>query len=1286
MDCLQLKAADGMLSLSSTLKSLPNETMSGTLNSATEILSCGSNVLSVSMYDVKPVAKPKRKVSLGDEKSKNSAVTKTIAATLNAASDAVLNKTSNDGEPVSIASDAFDLQLQKSNPADMPSTLGGNGAGSFQLPKGELFGDSTDPVSTQLTSFKGNPLKWAGGSSTITGDVMSLSLKKDDGNELEVSGLNDGVVIVIPNTETDLPDPYFVSVVEENGTEIFSWDLIVADVNTSIRIDIVSLLDDGDQNYTFTIYNVSISHENLTLNITLEPVPISNFTFFVPDEDVTIPGVYVVSINEVGPDFVNFTVEMSTFTCRYMDEENDEWTSKGCKVLPVSDMTAVHCRCTHLSTFGSGFKMIPPNPIDFSTVFAKFKDLDENASVFSTVITMFGLYLVVVIWARHADKKDENEGLMPLVDNNEYDEYLYKVMVHTDVRREAQTKSNVFINVIGDKHRAENRQLKYADMKSFRRGGVVKFVMAVPESLGTIQGIKIWHDNSGKDKSASWCLAKILIEDIQSNKNYFFTCNRWLAVDKDDNKIERFLKASPNEKIGSAKGAFVSKANQDLLDGHIWFSVVGRPASSHFTRVQRASCCLSLIFTSMIANAMWYKTEETNEDDFVIRIGPISISWHQMYVGIMSSMVVFPVNLIIVQLFRKSRPTNVKFDFKRKKKKKKKKVKKNKVKRKLIQNKKSDGIDTLSHMSTIIAGTEPEWDPVGGALHTNKLAEDNANYLRLAGTIKTISSKENQFNFDKALGPSMWSKDDLSLKKKGNGMTIREPPTLAINGNHMEPPSGQDTSAADLRALLESPDSAVSDTSDKKEEKEKKPKEEFWLPHWCLYIAWVLVFLSSVGSAFFTILYSLEWGHEKATEWLISLLVSFLQDVILMQPIKVIILAVVITIIMKQIRKRKGEVDDDDQYLRDTENEDGFNVNNKDLLKAKELREREDTMWSFFREIAVYMFFVIIILSIAYGQRDLTASYMHKSVKDIFVMNSQYSSLSSGFGDFYIWVNEILLPGLYPTEAYNGDDLGNINKDLKMFIDDGYFAYRIGSPRFRQLRVPTDSCSPPPETAFLFSECNGDYNLLTQDETNYGEGWSDDYDPNKTSIGFRDDVWIYHNMTDLEGVPLYGVETLYSGGGYVAVLDTFLWRAKWKVDYLQDTRWLDDRTRAVFVEFTLYNAHVNLFSMFTLLLEYPSTGGALVKTKIDVLRIYNYVGSMTVFVAICEVLFIIMLIYYLIKALIDIKNQKKKYFKQFWNWIEVSKIGLCMAGISMRGYKALFFDIALEELSAEDGE
>jgi Ca2+/H+ antiporter len=52
---------------------------------------------------------------------------------------------------------------------------------------------------------------------------------------------------------------------------------------------------------------------------------------------------------------------------------------------------------------------VPPNTIDFSTVFTKF-NLTDNAAVFSTMICLVVVYLLICVWALRQDKKDIDRG------------------------------------------------------------------------------------------------------------------------------------------------------------------------------------------------------------------------------------------------------------------------------------------------------------------------------------------------------------------------------------------------------------------------------------------------------------------------------------------------------------------------------------------------------------------------------------------------------------------------------------------------------------------------------------------------------------------------------------------------------------------------------------------------------------------------------------------------------------------------------------------------------------
>ena len=54
-------------------------------------------------------------------------------------------------------------------------------------------------------------------------------------------------------------------------------------------------------------------------------------------------------------------------------------------------------------------------------------------------------------------------------------------------------------------------------------------------------------------------------------------------------QIDRFLPVADRESIAEFGLLFSEKASKDFNDSHLWFSIVGRPAISRFTRLQRVS-------------------------------------------------------------------------------------------------------------------------------------------------------------------------------------------------------------------------------------------------------------------------------------------------------------------------------------------------------------------------------------------------------------------------------------------------------------------------------------------------------------------------------------------------------------------------------------------------------------------------------------------------------------------------------------------------------------------------
>jgi len=71
--------------------------------------------------------------------------------------------------------------------------------------------------------------------------------------------------------------------------------------------------------------------------------------------------------------------------------------------------------------------------------------------------------------------------------------------------------------------------------------------------------------------------------------------------------------------------------------------------------------------------------------------------------------------------------------------------------------------------------------------------------------------------------------------------------------------------------------------------------------------------------------------------------------------------------------------------------------------------------------------------------------------------------------------------------------------------------------------------------------------------------------------------WVFQSEDELEGSGHWGHVASYDGGGYVQDLSHTMEESFVLLRPLFDNLWLDRATRAVFVDFTVYNANINLF-------------------------------------------------------------------------------------------------------------
>ena len=268
------------------------------------------------------------------------------------------------------------------------------------------------------------------------------------------------------------------------------------------------------------------------------------------------------------------------------------------------------------------------------------------------------------------------------------------------------------------------------------------------------------------------------MKDVQTGKSWILNCENWLAVESDDGKVCRVLPVSNQQELTSFNHVFSKQAVKGLADGHIWFSIISRPPTSNFTRVQRLSCALCLLCCTMITSAMFYNMGGQGPSPFAVHIGSLVIDLKPFVIGLQSSIIIVPVNVLIVQIFRNLRP------------------KKEKPEKKQQSEKEREG-------------------------------------------------KEN-------------AADDV--------------PDIQVENEN--PPQGK-------------------------------------LPYCFIFFAYALCYLASAASIFFTLLYRIQWGKETSTEWVIAMVTSFFQSVLLLQPIKVVLAAVMVALCVKKASDTEGNGNDD---------------------------------------------------------------------------------------------------------------------------------------------------------------------------------------------------------------------------------------------------------------------------------------------------------------------------------------------------------------------------------------
>ncbi|XP_015203008.2 polycystin-2-like protein 1 [Lepisosteus oculatus] len=317
------------------------------------------------------------------------------------------------------------------------------------------------------------------------------------------------------------------------------------------------------------------------------------------------------------------------------------------------------------------------------------------------------------------------------------------------------------------------------------------------------------------------------------------------------------------------------------------------------------------------------------------------------------------------------------------------------------------------------------------------------------------------------------------------------------------------------------------------------------------------------------------------------------------------------------------------------------------------------------RELLVYILFLIDICLLTYGMTSSSAYYYTTVMTDLFVNTPSDNGVTfqsiGDMADFWSFAQGPLLDGLYWSKWYNNQSLSN---GPHSFIY--YENMLLGVPRVRQIKVQNNSCK-------VHRDFRAD--IL---------GCYDVYDPQKEdTVAFgliNGTAWQYHTEDQMNGSSQWGLLATYTGGGYYQDLKMTRDESADILMTLKNNLWLDRGTRAVFVDFSAYNANINLFSVISLLVEFPATGGAIPSYQIRTVKLIRYINNWDYFIAGCEIVFCVFIFYYVVEEILELRIHKLSYFTSIWNILDVVVILLAIIAIIFNAFRTIKVNSLLGKL------
>ncbi|XP_045473935.1 uncharacterized protein LOC123680196 [Harmonia axyridis] len=480
-------------------------------------------------------------------------------------------------------------------------------------------------------------------------------------------------------------------------------------------------------------------------------------------------------------------------------------------------------------------------------------------------------------------------------------------------------------------------------------------------------------------------------------------------------------------------------------------------------------------------------------------------------------------------------------------------------------------------------------------------------------------------------------------------------------------------------------------TGFKKSRMQSQPKtSQTMLPVYCTYIFWTILIINVLIQTHILIIYGPRIIYPTTWEWTISWIIALIVYIFILEFFFLLLLEIFIrelqstrvnfTKMLKNIeaqRKYLYKLFGKEIYRPILDPVYDFLAGARYLAKARRIyyRQRWDVTWQM-QDLVMTILLMICFYLIVRGERDQVYDFLgHREVLSLLngaenrrvKLNNVTQS-----ADFFEYMEKTFIPTIQSYQWY-----GRYMSRNPGMISDTCNRY-LGVVRLRQHRVEA-TCTVPKQMEFLKTKCYSSFYFCEYDFQNYTPHWKHAVSKIYSSrMGY---VWGFQKDT---GNTFFGETAYYPLGGYIAHLGRTINNSYINFNYLKRQNWLDHRTRAILIEFCIYNVNSNVFHFVEVLFERASTGYISSRIRVMTERVLKYGSKKNYLSLFCAVIFIIFVIIISVRIGIRIFKTRTWNKSHLWHLLDVAIVAFSYAFVVMHFKKLSLLQEFAKELEEKE--